>query len=322
MKEQILRLFKEANGQFVSGEALSEALGCSRTAIWKHISELRAQGYQFEAVRRSGYRLLATPDIPYAEQVKAGLNTQRLGCETHFFETVESTQTEIHALARAGAPEGTVVIADEQVKGKGRLGRSWHSPPGSGIWMSVLLRPKLELQRCPQLTLVAAVAIVETIREQTGLPLMIKWPNDLLLNGKKVCGILTELRAESDCVDYIALGIGINVSSASFPSELADIATSLSIEQQGQAPLRTPLIKRLLEKLEELYFLYVEQGFSAIKPRWEAHALMLGKPITARRVNSATLQGIAIGIDEQGALLLRMEDGRTEHIYSADIDMG
>ena len=320
MKEQILNLFKQANGEFVSGEALSQALACSRTAIWKVIEELRGEGYEFEAVRRSGYRLTGIPDIPYPEEVKDSLQTKFLGQSIQYFSSVESTQVKAHALAKEGAPEGTVVIADHQSGGKGRLGRTWHSPEGTGIWMSILLRPKLELHRCPQLTLLAAVASVEAIRELTDLPVMIKWPNDILLHGKKICGILTELNAEADCINYLIMGIGMNVNTPSFPGELQDIATSLAIEKK-QNVTRVPLIRRLLEKLEELYVLYLEDGFGPIKSRWESYALSIGKQVTIRRMHS-TMSGLALGIDDQGVLLVQDENGQVEKVYSADIEIG
>jgi len=315
-----LNLFKQANGEFVSGEALSQALACSRTAIWKVIEELRSEGYEFEAVRRSGYRLTGVPDTPYPEEVKDSLKTKFLGQEVQFFPSIESTQIKAHALAKEGAAEGTVVIADHQSEGKGRLGRVWHSPPGTGIWMSILLRPKLELHRCPQLTLLAAVACVEAIRKQTGLPVMIKWPNDILLHGKKICGILTELNAEADCINYIIMGIGMNVNTPCFPEELQDIATSLAIEKQENVG-RVPLIRQLLENLEELYALYMDKGFKPIKSKWESYALSIGKQVTVRQIYS-TMSGLALGIDDQGVLLVQNENGHVEKVYSADVEIG
>lgn len=319
MKEQILSLFKQADGEFVSGESLSHALECSRTAIWKVIEELRSEGYQFEAVRRSGYRLIGVPDIPYPEEVKESLDTTFMGHVVHFFPTVESTQGIAHTLAKEGSPEGTVVIADQQSQGKGRLGRVWHSPSGSGIWMSILLRPRLELHRCPQLTLLAAVASVEAIREETGLPVMIKWPNDILYDGKKICGILTELSAEADCINYIIMGIGMNVNTPSFPEELQGIATSIAIEQNHNVT-RVPLIRRVLEKLEEYYLLYLESGFGPIKSKWESYALSIGKRVTIRRIHD-TMNGLALGIDDQGVLLVQNEKGQVEKVFSADIEI-
>ncbi|MEW9669797.1 biotin--[acetyl-CoA-carboxylase] ligase [Ammoniphilus sp. 3BR4] len=319
MKDEILKMFKEAEGDFVSGESLSNALSCSRTAIWKHIEELRGEGYEFEAVRRSGYRLLSSPDVPYPEEVRWGLNTKYLGKEVHYFPSVDSTQHKAHSLAKEGAPEGTLVIADHQEGGKGRLGRVWHSPPGSGVSMSILLRPKLELHRCPQLTLLTAVAIVEAIREETELPVQIKWPNDILLNGKKICGILTELNAESDCINYLIIGVGINVNTPSFPEELSGIATSLMLEKK-EPIRRVKLIQNLLQKLEELYELYLEEGFAPIKSRWESHAISIGKNLIIRQM-SGTMTGFALGIDDQGVLLVQKDDGSVEKVYSADIEI-
>ncbi|RXT13943.1 biotin--[acetyl-CoA-carboxylase] ligase [Ammoniphilus sp. CFH 90114] len=320
MKKEILKMFKEANGEFVSGENLSQALNCSRTAIWKHIEELREEGYEFEAVRRSGYRLLSIPDVPYPAEVKEGLQTTSLGQEVHFFPTIDSTQHKAHGLAKEGAKEGTVVIADEQVGGKGRLGRVWHSPPGTGIALSILLRPQLELHRCPQLTLLAAVAIVEAIQEETNLPAQIKWPNDVLLNGKKICGILTELNAESDRINYLIIGIGINVNTPSFPEEIGQIATSLMLEKQ--APIRrVKLVQNFLEKLERLYQLYLTEGFAPIKRRWESHAISIGKRVIIRQI-SGMMTGLALGIDDDGVLLVQKDDGNIEKVYSADIELG
>jgi BirA family transcriptional regulator, biotin operon repressor / biotin---[acetyl-CoA-carboxylase] ligase len=319
MKEKILKVFREAKGEFVSGEILSEELHCSRTAVWKHIEELRTLGYEFEAVRRSGYRLKSSPDMPLEVEVKNGLDTDILGQSVYFFPSLESTQIYAHTLAKESAPEGAVVIADQQVGGKGRLGRPWHSPTGTGIWMSILLRPKLELHRCPQLTLLTAVAVVQAIHEQTGLEAGIKWPNDILLNGKKICGILTELNAEWGCINYIIIGIGINVNVACFPEELKDIATSLRIER-GVEVKRVPLIQAILRHLEHLYQQYLTDGFRSIKPLWEQHAVSIGRRVIIRQSHK-TMEGLALGIDDDGVLLVQNDQGEIEKIYSADIDL-
>lgn len=320
MKSKILKIFQEANGEFISGEALSEELNCSRTAIWKHIEELRQAGYEFEAVRRSGYRLVASPDMPFDREVMNGLKTQSIGQTVHFFPVLDSTQITAHSIAKEGAVDGTTVIADQQVGGKGRMGRPWHSPSGSGIWMSIILRPELELHRCPQMTLLTAVAVVQAIRDTTGLEAQIKWPNDILLNGKKICGILTELNAEWGNINYLIIGIGMNVNVPSFPQELQDIATSLYIEA-GQEVKRVSLIQRILEHLEILYKLYIQDGFSAIKPLWESYANTIGRRVLIRGANQ-TMEGLALGIDDEGVLLVQKDDGQIEKVYSADIELG
>jgi BirA family transcriptional regulator, biotin operon repressor / biotin---[acetyl-CoA-carboxylase] ligase len=319
MKDKILRIFKEAGNQFVSGEQLSKELNCSRTAVWKHIEELRKEGYIFEAARKSGYRLESTPDMPFPEEIKNGLKTCFIGRSVYYLPTVKSTQAQAHQVAAEGAEDGALVIADQQVGGKGRLGRVWHSPSGTGIWMSLLLRPKLELQQCPQLTLVAAVAVVEAIRNYTGLPVTIKWPNDILLHGKKLCGILTELNAEANVVNYIIIGIGINVNTPSFPDELRSVATSLRIAG-AQEFSRVQLVQRILECFESLYVSYLEEGFAAIKERWESYAISIGQRIIARQIHG-TVEGLALGIDQDGSLLIKKEDGTIEKVYSADIEV-
>ncbi|MBN6188636.1 biotin--[acetyl-CoA-carboxylase] ligase [Aneurinibacillus sp. BA2021] len=321
IRESLLQMFKQAQGEFLSGEEISQRLGVSRTAIWKHIEELREEGYVFEAVRRSGYRLLSTPDVMIAEEIKAGLTTKTLGQNVHYYASIDSTQTKCQELAKAGAPEGTLVVADQQVGGKGRLGRVWYSPPNTNISMSLLLRPQLELQKCPQLTLLTAVAIVETLREFCEIDAQIKWPNDILVDGKKVCGILTELNAESDRIHSLVIGMGINVNTAAeqFPDDVRDVATSLRVVK-GEAMHRVPIIQQILMRLEALYERYLAEGFAPIKERWERFALTTGKHVTIRTLQGS-LTGYAEGIDETGVLLVRKEDGSITKVYSADIEI-
>ncbi|WP_027417521.1 biotin--[acetyl-CoA-carboxylase] ligase [Aneurinibacillus terranovensis] len=321
IREGMLQLLKEAGDNFISGEEISKRLGVSRTAIWKHIEELREEGYVFEAVRRSGYRLLATPDVTSAEEIKLGLTTKTFGCAVHHFAVVDSTQNKCQDLAKQGAPEGTLVVADQQIGGKGRLGRVWYSPAGKNISMSLLLRPTLELQECPQITLLAAVAIVETMRDICGVEASIKWPNDILVNGKKVCGILTELNAEAERINWLIIGMGINVNTLEedFPPEILEIATSLAIEKKRQFR-RAEIIQGILKRLEELYLLYIDEGFAPIKKRWELYAVTIGKRVTIRTLHGS-LTGYAEGIDETGVLLVRRDNGSLNKVYSADVEI-
>ncbi|WCN36677.1 biotin--[acetyl-CoA-carboxylase] ligase [Aneurinibacillus uraniidurans] len=321
IREKMLALLKQSGDAFISGEEISKQLGVSRTAVWKHIEELRQEGYVFEAVRRAGYRLLSTPDVMIAEEIKVGLATQVFGQHIHYYTEIDSTQNRCQELAKEGAPEGTLVVADTQTGGKGRLGRVWHSPPGTSISMSLLLRPELELQRCPQLTLLAAVAIVEAVRATYGIPAEIKWPNDVLIDGKKICGILTELNAEADRINWLIIGMGINVNTLpeQFPEDVLGVATSLRIVK-GEPLRRVPLIQEVLRRLEELYDLYIAEGFAPIRKRWEACAITIGKRVTIRTLHGS-FTGVAEGIDDSGVLLVRKDDGELTNVYAADVEV-
>lgn len=322
IKQEILKAFHDHPSEFISGEYLSQTCNVSRTAVWKHIEELRQEGYQFEAVRRAGYRLVSSPDSISAEEIKAGLDTAKIGQTIYAHDTVNSTQLLAHEAASKGAAEGTLVIAEQQLGGKGRLGRPWHSPKGTGIWMSLILRPQMPLPKAPQITLLTAVAMAETIREELQLPVKIKWPNDLFLHGKKVCGILTELNAESDRINYLVIGIGINVNTveSDFPAELSHVATSLRIET-GRPIRRAGFIQAFCRCFEQKYRVYLSEGFEPVRKEWEAHSYSLGRNVTVRTIHSS-LEGKAIGLDPEGVLIVEDSDGNQHKVYSADVDYG
>ncbi|RDI43016.1 biotin--[acetyl-CoA-carboxylase] ligase [Falsibacillus pallidus] len=321
IRKKMLQAFSESDGEFVSGQALADFLGCTRTAVWKHIEELRREGFELEAVRRKGYRILHAPDKVTENEIRYGLNTKNLGQTIYYQESIDSTQKKAHQLAYDNCPEGTLVIAEEQTSGRGRMTRSWHSPKYSGIWMSIILRPNLPPQQAPQFTLLAAVAVVQALEEVCGLNPEIKWPNDILINGKKVTGILTELQAESDKINSIIIGIGMNVNSKQedFPEELQKIATSVAIEK-GKIVSRSSIIQKILEKLELYYHLYMEKGFGPIKLLWEGYAISIGREIIARTI-TGTIEGKAIGITNDGVLKIEDSSGRIHEIYSADIEI-
>jgi BirA family transcriptional regulator, biotin operon repressor / biotin---[acetyl-CoA-carboxylase] ligase len=321
IRKQLLEAFAEANGEFLSGQTLAKILGCSRTAVWKHIEELRKEGYQLEAVRKKGYRIVQAPDKVTENEIQFGLQTKRLGQTIYYEESVESTQKIAHRLSYEGYPEGTLVISEEQVAGRGRMTRSWYSPKYTGIWMSLILRPNLPPQKAPQFTLIAAVAISQAIEEISGIEAEIKWPNDILIRGKKVTGILTELQADADKIHSIIIGMGVNVnqSSTDFAADIQPIATSIAIEAKKKIP-RAQLVRRILEKLEIYYDLYMEEGFRPIKLMWESRAVSIGKNIIARTING-TIEGKALGITDEGILQLEDAQGIIHHIYSADIEI-
>lgn len=320
IKQVILKAFHDHPGRFISGEELSQTCGCSRTAVWKHIEELRKDGYEVEAVRKSGYRLLGAPDRLSAAEITAGLDTDRMGQHVIAHDEVVSTQPLAHDAAARGAKEGTLVLAELQTGGKGRLGRPWHSPKGTGIWMSLIIRPAIPLPKTPQMTLLTAVSVARAIREETGLPVKIKWPNDIFIGDKKVCGILTELNAESDRVNYLVIGIGLNANSVAedFPEELAKIATSLRIES-GEPIKRARFIQQFCRIFEEEYDHYLAHGFARAKAEWEKHSYTIGRWVNVQTI-SQRLEGRAVGLDEEGVLMVEDQDGAIHKVYSADVN--
>lgn len=320
IKQEILKAFQLHPDRFISGEELSQTCDCSRTAVWKHIEELRQEGYVFEAVRKAGYRLVSAPDRIAEEEILAGLATRRIGHNIYAHDTVVSTQSLAHEAASKGAPEGTIVLAEQQTGGKGRLGRAWHSPKGSGIWMSLIIRPEIPLPKTPQMTLLTAVAVAKTIRETADVPVMIKWPNDIFIGDKKVCGILTELNAESDRVNYLVIGIGTNVNSveSDFPAELLEVATSLRIAS-GKPIKRALFIQTFCRVFEEEYDHYLQHGFQRVKQEWEANSYSIGRQVTVRTIHSS-LEGRAVGLDPEGVLIVEDAEGNQHKVYSADVE--
>ncbi|WP_033541212.1 biotin--[acetyl-CoA-carboxylase] ligase [Planococcus sp. CAU13] len=311
----------EASGAHVSGQELADEFGISRTAVWKHIKELQDKGYEITSVKKKGYMLSGIPDTLEPSAIQPLLKTERLGRTIEWIATCDSTQIIAHQLAQQGVPDGTAVLAEEQTAGRGRMARKWDSAYGKGIWMSVILRPDVPLHRAPQFTLVAAVAVVRAIEEVTGLRPDIKWPNDILLNGKKCTGILTELQSDADGIQALIIGIGLNANqdAGDFSDEVKDIATSLKMEA-GQAVSRQQLVRAMLFYLEHYTAIYINEGFGVLKMMWESYSTTIGKPVRARMAKE-TLEGIAEGITDEGVLQLRTPDGRLHGIYSADIEM-
>ncbi|NCU16401.1 biotin--[acetyl-CoA-carboxylase] ligase [Pallidibacillus pasinlerensis] len=321
VRQALLDAFKHADGEYISGEKLAQTIGCSRTAIWKHIEELKKDGFQVEAVRKKGYRLVTPSNKLSEDEIYLGLQTETIGRSVYFYESVSSTQKIAKEYAMNGANHGTLIVADEQTEGRGRMVRKWHSPKGTGIWASFILRPDIQLQHAPQLTLLTAVAVVLAIKDVTNIIPEIKWPNDILINGRKVCGILTELQAEEDRIQSVIIGIGINVnqSTENFSDDIQMIATSLKIELE-QTVNRTEIIQKLCYYLEQLLNLYISEGFPPIKRLWETYAISIGKQITARTLKG-TFEGLALGINDEGVLLLKQANGEIIEILSADIEI-
>ncbi|MEK7706774.1 MAG: biotin--[acetyl-CoA-carboxylase] ligase [Verrucomicrobiota bacterium] len=317
---QILSALRTNEDGGVSGAELAQQLGISRAAIWAHIEELRELGYDIEASPHRGYRLVNSPDVLHADDLIARLGkTKVVGRDIRVFEQTTSTNDVIEKLARDGVKEGAVVFAESQTKGRGRLGRAWRSPLRKGLWFSVLLRPDLRPQETTRLTVAAATALWRAIHNETGLRPEIKWPNDLLLRGRKVTGILTELTAELDRVKHVILGIGVNVnlSAGDFPSELRKLATSLKIES-GKPVSRADLAVEILRELDRDYARVCAGDFASVADEWEAHCTTLGRNVTIQ-IGDRRLRGRAESLSEDGALLLRTEHGHLERIIGGDV---
>lgn len=321
IKYELLKRLSAANGKPLSGQQLADDLNISRTAIWKHMKQLEEEGYIFESIRKKGYILLSTPDTLDPAKITLALETEHFGKKIVYEKILTSTQTVAHQYAQEGAPDGTVIICEEQTDGRGRLMREWKSQKGKGIWMSVILRPDVPPYEAPQFTLVAAVAITNAIKDVTGVRPDIKWPNDLLINGLKCTGILTEMQADPDRVNAIIMGIGINVNheSEDFDEDIVHIATSLKIASGKQVD-RAKLVAKILFYLEKYSKQYIEEGFENIKTLWEEYSCTIGSRIKATTLRDVFV-GKAIGITKDGILQLQLDDGRIENIYSADIEL-
>jgi BirA family biotin operon repressor/biotin-[acetyl-CoA-carboxylase] ligase len=316
----ILEQFRQAPASYLSGARLSQVLGVSRSAIWKQIEQLRQLGYRIEAVPSRGYRLCATPDLPLAEELRRGLAVRVIGREIRYLTEVDSTNRQAYALGEADAEEGLVVIADRQSAGRGRLGRTWESPAGVNLYLSILLRPPLPPHAAPQLTFLSALAVARAITAVSGLQPTLKWPNDVLIDGCKVAGLLNELSAESDRLRFVVLGIGVNLNMTAdqFPAALRCPATSLLLAG-GVSVSRALFGKTLLEQLDRLYGEYLLHGPAPIMAAWEAHCDLLGRVVEVDEGRSGKVRGTVAGIDRDGALLLTREDGSTARVLAGDV---
>ncbi|MGE7839472.1 biotin--[acetyl-CoA-carboxylase] ligase [Lysinibacillus sp. NPDC093712] len=320
MKDEILKRLLAASGEAVSGQELADSLGVSRTAIWKHMQTLQEEGYTFETVKKKGYVLTGVPNSLSPTQLELFLKTERLGRQIHYFDVVDSTQTIAHKLAQEGAPDGTIVIGEEQTAGRGRMSRPWESAKGSGIWMTIILRPDVSPQQASSFTLVVAVAVTMAIKTlYKHVEPAIKWPNDLLINGKKCTGILTEMQAEADLVQALLVGIGINANQQEkdFSPDITNIATSLRIAA-GEEINRAALVATILQYLEQFTELFVKEGFASIKELWEQMSCTIGQRIEVTTLRER-FEGIASGITDEGVLQLTLSDGTIRTVYSGDI---
>jgi BirA family biotin operon repressor/biotin-[acetyl-CoA-carboxylase] ligase len=316
-KDDVLRLLRSSRSGHVSGAVLAAAMGVSRTAVWKHIRTLEREGYAIEAVPSKGYRLTASPDVIVAGEVKQGLGTKTVGKEILHYAEVASTNTLAMDLAQKGAVDGTVVIAETQTGGKGRLGRTWTSPAGN-LYVSVVLRPAVPVSKAPLITLMGAVAVASGVRRQCGLPAGIKWPNDILLSGKKVSGLLTEMSAEPDRIRHIVLGIGVNVNmdGRALQPDVRRMSTTLAAAM-GRPVDRTALLRTLLAELDLWYHRFL-QNDADVLAAWKELNVTLGHRVAVSG-GGAKLEGLARSVDAEGRLILKLDDGTLRQVAAGDV---
>lgn len=319
MKEKILALLRKTEG-FVSGQLLCDTFNVSRTAVWKAINQLKNEGYIIEAVNNKGYRLAEIPDVMYEQEIKSILHTKWFGSEILYFDSIDSTNNEIKRRGEKEGRHGMLVIAEEQTSGRGRRGHSWNSPKGSGIWMSFMLMPDIEPEKASMLTLVVAMAISKAITEVTGLESKIKWPNDIVVNSHKVCGVLTELSAEMTRINYVVIGIGINANTSEFPDEIKNVASSLALEC-GHKVNRAAIIEAIGRYFEEYYDRFMEcQNLTGLIDEYNELLVNAGrqvKVITSEGENIYT----AIGIDSTGELVVMDDNGVKTTIRSGEVSV-
>ncbi len=318
LKSEILKLLKEDDG-YVSGQELCERFGVSRTAIWKVIRQLEEEGYKIEAVRNKGYHFIDSCDIMTKTEIESCIRGT-FGKSTEYYDTIDSTNIRARRLAEEGAQSGTLVVADCQMAGRGRRGKEWVSPSGKNVFMSLILRPDILPGSASMLTLVAALAVHDGIKRETGLETSIKWPNDIVSNGRKVCGILTEMSAELEGIHYVVTGIGINVNMEEFPKEVRPVATSLLLET-GSKVRRSPLIASILESFEAYYEQFMVQGdLSGLKSVYNQYMVNAGREVKILE-SSGDYTGKALGINEKGELLVEMQSGEVKHVISGEVSV-
>ncbi|HEY8463152.1 MAG TPA: biotin--[acetyl-CoA-carboxylase] ligase [Bacillota bacterium] len=319
--EQIIQILKANQGEYVSGEQLAQSAGITRAGVWKQISRLREIGYLIEAAPRRGYKLLNLTKALHPFEIKAGLQTKLFGQTIDYHKETGSTNLQARKLAAQGATEGTIVLAESQTSGRGRLGRTWSSRPGLGLWFSLILRPRISTAELAVITVLTAVTLSRAIYRVTGIQVQVKWPNDLMYHGAKLAGILAELNGEMDRVNYLIIGIGLNVNHgpADFPLELRNKATSLRMIKPVDFD-RKKILQRFLEEFEASYFGLGQQGqIAELIDYARQHSATLGRQVTINQGFGKILTGTALDLDWDGSLWLKNPEGQLIRVYSGEI---
>ncbi|EGB93948.1 biotin--[acetyl-CoA-carboxylase] ligase [Clostridium sp. D5] len=319
MKAEILKMLRESN-DYVSGQQLCEKLGVSRTAVWKAINQLKEEGYQVEAVRNRGYHIVESPDVISKEEIVSMIDTNWAGQEVYYYNITDSTNIRAKQLGDEGAPHGTLVTADQQSAGRGRRGRGWESPPGCSVYMSILLRPDIPPVKAPMLTLVMALSVAGSLKDCTDLDVQIKWPNDIILNGKKLVGILTEMSTEIDYINHVVIGVGINVNMEYLPEGIRDKATSLRLAT-GHVVRRSELIASTMKQFERYYGLFLEsRNLESMREEYNQLLVNRGKEVRILG-GKEEYNAVALGINSEGELLVRREDGSEEAVFAGEVSV-
>ena len=319
MKSEILALLRES-GEYVSGQELCRQFGVSRTAVWKAIGQLKNEGYCIEAVKNKGYRLVSEKQVFGKYELESRMNTSWAGRPVFYFEELPSTNQQAKLDAENGAQEGTLIVADMQTAGRGRRGRSWNSPGGTNAYFTLVLKPDYDGELASMVTLVMGIAVAECLRKTWGVQACIKWPNDIVINGRKVCGILAEMSIEREFIHYVVVGVGINVGEQEFPEEIAQTATSLW-QECGMPVSRAELIVNVMKAFESSYEVFRnERGFGGLLERYNELLVNRGREVRVLDPKGE-FQGISRGVNEKGELLVERQDGTVAAVYAGEVSV-
>lgn len=319
MKKKILKVLRNTD-DYISGQELCEFFGVSRTAVWKCINQLKEEGYCIDSVNKKGYKIISYPDILTESEIATRLNTRWIGKNIKSFNEIDSTNNEAKRFAENGGINGDLIVSEVQTNGKGRRGRNWISPKGTGIWFTLLLKPDIRTENVSMITLVIGMAVAKAVNSLYDLKVSIKWPNDVIVNSKKITGILTEMSTELDYINYVVVGVGINVNIENFEDEIKDKATSLKIEL-GHNVNRAELLAKILEIFEDYYEIFLEtENLVNLKSEYNRILINVGQDVKIIQSNEEKIRK-AIGINERGELLVEDENQNIEKIISGEVSV-